>query len=33
MEHLKDISGCSYPKVLEIFWDNSIKVQDVFAGA
>ena len=33
MEHFKDNSGCSGPKKSEIFWNNSRKVQYVFAGA
>ena len=32
MEHFKDNSGCSGPKKSEIFWNNSRKVQYVFAG-
>ena len=33
MEHFKDNSGCSGKKKSEIFWNNSRKVQYVFAGA
>ena len=33
MEHFKDNSGCSGPKKSEIFWNNSRKVQYVFARA
>ena len=32
MEHFKDNSGCSGKKKSEIFWNNSRKVQYVFAG-
>ena len=32
MEHFKDNSGCSGKKKSEIFWNNSKKVQNVFAG-
>ena len=32
MEHFKDNSECSGPKKSEIFWNNSRKVQYVFAG-
>ena len=32
MEHFKDNSGFSGSKISEIFWNNSRKVQYVFAG-